>query len=212
MPARGTATNRQLATNRGLASGRGTASGRVNVDGSGGGGGGTDNMIFIQEQVVGGGGAASVTLTPSGGPYRQLSIFYVCRCDNGTAQSLRLQFNGDTAANYDMNLLFAQAGGASAAASVGQTSVRGGEITPSGAAAGAMAGGTIWIPYYATILQAKSITGTNFFNSDNTANNQVTAVEGGVWRTSNAAITSILIFPSAGNFVANSSFSLYGIT
>lgn len=42
MPARGTATNRQLRTNAGLASGRRAASGRLNIDGSGGGGGGAD--------------------------------------------------------------------------------------------------------------------------------------------------------------------------
>ena len=208
MPARGTATNRGLAVDRALASGRGTASGRFNVDGSGGGGGGGDDMTFLDSIAL----DSVQTFSAISGAYRHLEIYYVARSDNVAAQGLLMRFNGDTGANYDYEITQAQDGSFNAiAAGVAQTSIQIGRLNPSGAPAGSMASGRIWIPYYSTTAQDKGALGM-VHCIDAAASTFILLNAGGTWRTANAAITSITFIGGSGAFAANSVASLYGIT
>lgn len=166
-------------------------------------------MTFLDAVVVGGGGAASVAFSAISAAYRHLLIVFACRSDDGATQALLLQFNGDTTANYDWEAGSFIDGGAFAGNSAGATSIRVAVMTNSSGSALAMAAGSILLPYYSTTTQDKSAVGSGVLVDPASANRNVS---GGAWRTANAAITGISIFPAAGSFVANSSFSLYGIT
>ena len=206
MPARGTATNRQLASNRQLAVGRLTASSRQNVDGSGGAA--ADDMTFLQSLDL----ASATTFSAISGAYRHLEIYYVARSDNVAAQGLLMQFNGDTAGNYDYEITqFQDASNNFIGAGVAQTSMQIGRLNPSGAPAGSMATGRIWLPYYSTTTQDKGAIGM-VHCSDAASSTFILLQAGGTWRTANAAITSITLIGGSGGFAANSSASLYGIT
>lgn len=212
MPARGTATNRQVASNRQPAVGRSAASGRLNVDGSGGGGGGADDMTFLDETVVGGGGAASVTFSAISGAYRHLMIFWCGRCDNASPQDLQVQFNGDTAGNYDREYTQYNNANTTFAGSAAASFIALGRVPGTGAPAGAMASGVMTIQYYSTTTQDKIMLNSQFGADGTAVGDMFLNQPGGGWRTSNAAITSIVFTLSAGSFIQNTRFSLYGIT
>ena len=144
--------------------------------------------------------------------YRHLEIYYVARSDNAAAQGLLMQFNGDTGGNYDYEVTQAQDGSFNFIGnSAGATSIQIGRLNPSGAPAGSMATGRIWIPYYSTTTQDKGALGM-VHCIDAASNTFILLNAGGTWRTANAAITSITFIGGSGGFAANSVASLYGIT
>lgn len=206
MPARGTASGRQVATDRGISSGRLPASGRQNVDSSGGGV--VDDMTFLEEQVVGVGGSATVTFTGISQAYRHLMVFFVARCDNAGPQNITIEYNGDgTDANYTRQ--YQQATDASVSTADAEDQIIG-WIPPSGAPAGAFSAGQIFLPYYSTTTQDKS--GVNLQTGVQAASGYFIHNIFCGWNTSNAGITQLVFGLTAGNFVENSRFSLYGIT
>lgn len=207
MPARGNSTNRQNATNRSNAVGRLASVNRQNLSG-----GTVDDMTFLDEVIVGGGGAATVAFNAISGAYRHLCILYVARGDNGANQVLGAQFNGDTGANYDQETLTGVGAGASATGAVASTSLRVGGVIGTGGPTLAFATGEIWFPYYSTTTQDKGALGRYSYPGTLNAVDQVLEVPCGTWRTANAAISSITLFPGAGSFIANTRFSLYGLT
>lgn len=118
-----------------------------------------------------------------------------------TGMDIRFRFNGDTGSNYSFTSL---AGNGSTAASGRQSNT---SYVASYALVGTSANpGTIIMN-----IQNYSNTTTNktviYRNSD--AVSEVTAYAG-LWR-STAAITSVTAFPSANNFAAGSTFTLYGL-
>jgi len=169
-------------------------------------------MSLISETIVGGGGAANITFSAIPGTFRHLQIFWVGRSDQAGAQAIKMQFNADTAGNYDYQDLLTNHTTVAGAASVAQTKMRCGAIPGTGAPADAMGGGTITIPYYATTTEDKLFTAQSWRSDGTAQGNQNMDFNAGAWRTSGSAITQVVIVPDAGNFVANSSFSLYGIT
>ena len=170
-----------------------------------------DDMKFINEQLVGGAGAATVTFSSIPQTYRHLELIWTARCDNGTGQTLLVQFNGDSGNNYDFNRILADGTTLTAAVTTATSSIRVGSLPPTGAPAAHFASGKIRIPYYTTTTQDK-VTLAELFNSIGTAaGDQEPLVIGGHWRTTNAGITSMVLFSSTGNLIENSRFSLYGI-
>jgi hypothetical protein len=67
----------------------------------------------------------------------------------------------------------------------------------------------IYIPSY-TASQNKPTFGISFTEQNNLTGFDLTQPHAGLWR-STAAITSLTFFPGSGDFVAGSSFQLYGI-
>jgi len=133
--------------------------------------------------------------------YRHARIKWQARCDNASAQTVGVQFNGDTGANYEFGLV--ETSGTIQASGTGQTSVRVGIVPGTGAAAGRVSGGFIDIENYSD---------TTFFTTLNAmcqrGDSLVGEYDSGNW-LSTAAVTSITIMLSAGNFIAGSVFTLY---
>lgn len=209
MPARGTATGRQNAVGRQTASGRLSASNRQYVSG---GGGAVDDMTLLDAQVVSAATAANITFSAISGAYSQLIIFLVLRGDHTSATNVLVRFNGDSGANYDWQALSGNNVTASANVAVGATSMVLGRCLGTDAPAGSFGVGTITIPFYSSTTQDKGCVAISGSSSSNLAGGQFSQQFYGNWYTANAAITSIVLFPSTANFVQNSRASLYGIT
>lgn len=171
-----------------------------------------DDMIFLEEQVVGVGGAASVTLDNSGAglsqAYRHLELFWLGRASTNGAKNLRIQFNSDTGNNYSRLLLQGFDTTAQATEENAVASGLIGSLTGLDGLANAVGSGKIILPYYS---------GTVFFKNAHALGGRVDSttsttsdVPRVTWQNV-AAITKIVLFPSANNFIEGSRFSLYGI-
>lgn len=170
----------------------------------GGGGSGPAGFEVIDRIVL---SSAGGTITFAGIPDTFDDLFLVVngRTSNSAIADLRMQFNGDTGNNYDFIVenRFGTANGNAVA------SMRVGDLLGTTAPADYPTSNIIEIPEY---------TGTTFFQAtasgDEVASAQTGAgmfrqSNGGWWR-SKTAVTDILLFPSAGNFVAGTVATLYG--
>lgn len=173
------------------------------------GGGGSGALIKLSQTILGV-DTATVTFSAIVGTYTDLVISVMGR-SSATAQndSVLVQYNGDTANNYDQQELR----GVTSAATAGNNVAGGSAFLGFIPAATATAG-------FAGTIQSviSSYSGTTFFKEAITTNGTidttiVTRVEA-IWHQwrSTTAITSILIFLPSANFKAGSSFTLYGKT
>jgi hypothetical protein len=134
--------------------------------------------------------------------YTDLKVVLSTRAATGGAVDVNIEFNGDTAANYTMRQIQGNGTSALSNSSAKQTA------TSSGATdtASTFASSKIYIPNYL------SGTAKSYSTDTVTENNATTAyasLRAGLW-TGTAAIYSINL--SQGSyFVANSTFSLYGL-
>jgi hypothetical protein len=174
------------------------------------GGGGAE--VLITETALSG-TAASVPFSSIPATYRDLRIVVRGRSDAAGVNNvdLRMQFNGDTGANYDSvftinnnsNTFF---NGEIIAGTYGYM----GQVSAATAPAGVPGvseirvydyRGTTWNKEWQAHCATKRAASTgNLFNFHTS----------GQWR-STAAITSLTVLPSAGNFIAGTVVSLYGI-
>lgn len=124
---------------------------------------------------------------------------------------LNMQFNGDTGGTYGFNFVEAHAGTPTGSwyASNSFTSIVAGQVVAASETAGYFSTGTFTISNYASTSQYKSVVGSAHKPSDNGAGAQFTGTYGGSW-TNTAAINSIRLDPGS-NFVAGSTFTLYGL-
>jgi len=152
--------------------------------------------------------AANVTFTSIPGTFDSLFIIYQARLDaaifNG---SLNLRFNLDAGANYNLQLHGANNAANIAAANSLANQIQVGSITGAAATAGRAGSGDILIPNYAGTTFHKTLVAHNGFSQANTNGDQQYLDSTGTW-ISTAAVTSILLFPGAGNFIAGSTFTL----
>lgn len=167
----------------------------------------------LAENILGS-AASSVTFSSIPGTYRHLKLLIRCRGDTAAAfTSSRIRFNSDTGATYDSQQDSSVGSTSSGFEGLNQTGLDIGEASANTAVAGSCSDHDVSILWYANttfwktaltlhMLQAQTSGGAaNGLHSKNWA---------GRWR-STAAITSITIFPAAGNFVTGSSFSLHGM-
>jgi hypothetical protein len=163
------------------------------------GGGTLDNKLDEQSTASG----ASVTLTvPAGALFRSLVIEITGRSDQASAQLLVAQFNGDVAGNYDYSTLSdVNTTLTGVAPQLAQTSGKVASLSPSGAAAGAVADYEIVIQNAdSTSLRKLWTANGGRWDADNAAGSVIELVHG-QWRNVTAAITSILLKAPAGNLV-----------
>lgn len=166
-------------------------------------------QCLLSEQVLGG-TAATVTFSAIPGTYRNLRLVFQARCnDAATAQGAFLQFNGDTAANYSRQFLSVQNTSITGAQTISNSQ---GATVAFISCAGALANtsGT-------NVIDILNYSGTTFFKTafGNSGAIDSATASGirffsfyGLWANT-SAITSILITPSAGSFIAGSVFDLY---
>jgi len=145
--------------------------------------------------------------------YRHLLLEVSGRCDTGATdtQAVAIRFNNDSGGNYDDE--FVQGGGAtaSAAESLAATQGRIGNFPAATAVASAGSGIRIEVWDYASATFQKSYVALNAFKRQTTTGNVFSAQFAGHWRNT-AAITRIQVLSVAGNFIAGTRFSLYGVT
>ena len=154
--------------------------------------------------------ATSVTFDnlPTSG-YTDLKVVMSVRSDraSSTWDNIQATFNGSSSSNSYRYIL----GTGSAASSGTLTVLYGGDIPATGATSSTFCNTEMYIPNYRSTTAAKSV------SFDTSAENNATAayifLGAGLWNPgTQAAITSItLTSGNAANFVANSTFSLYGI-
>lgn len=161
-------------------------------------------MEPIATTLVGAGGVSSVTFSNIPQNYKHLQIRCLTQAGSGnTTDSLRMQFNGDTGANYAYHALYGTGSAAASTGNTGNSWAKAGQLALSTTIFSSL---VIDILDYANTNKNKtvrSLSGVDFNGSG------VVALESNVWLNT-AAITSITI-PYAVNFAQNSRFSLYGI-
>jgi hypothetical protein len=155
--------------------------------------------------------AASIDFVgiPSG--YKHLQIRYLSRSSRtATTDSFSIRFNSDTASNYARHYLYGDGASASAGASTSQTSANIGTQAAASASANIFGVGVIDVLDYTSSNKNKTIRCLSGTDQNGSGDIQLTS---GLYFATPAAITSITLLAQGGsaNFVANSTFALYGI-
>lgn len=163
------------------------------------------NMVLIRETTLNA-SAASVTFSsiPQTG-YTDLKVVVSARSDRvDTSDNIIISFNGSTA---NLSYRYLQGSGASATSSSGSTGYVG-TLDGNTATSNTFGNAEIYIPNY-TGSTFKSVSSDSV--DETNATNAYATLTATLW-SNTAAITSINLKPQVGsNFVAGSTFSLYGI-
>lgn len=142
---------------------------------------------------------ATVTFSSIPSIYTDLVIVVNANADSST--QLRLRFNSDTGSNYSATMVGADGADAFTVRVSNEASMNAaGLATRSGV-------NILNIMNYANTTTYKTVIGR--WNLDSPGYGE-TGVKIGTWR-STAAITSIVLFPTSGNFTTDSTLTLYGI-
>jgi hypothetical protein len=156
-----------------------------------------NTYVAIAEQTLGS-AAASVTFSSISGAYTDLVL--IINAASSSAASCRLRFNGDTATNYSDTRLYGDGTSATSDILTSRDHINCGDFSTTSINSNQV----ISIQNYSNATTYKTVlTRSNIPASYVFANVSM-------WR-STSAITSIVVFPAAGNLVTGSTFSLYGI-
>lgn len=158
-----------------------------------------------------GASAASVTFSSVPTTFNHLLLACFARSDSvATDVNLQLRLNGDAASNYQYS--FAEfTPGLADGDFYGQTFIQIGK--PPAASATSKMFGASW-----TLISGGAVGGSAFVStatmafrpSGSSAGTNKLCLYGGTYRSS-AAVTSVTVMSGAGSFIANSTFSLYGL-
>lgn len=162
---------------------------------------------LISETVTTG-SASEVNITSIPQGYRDLELRVRARSTfAGTEDTLRIQFNGDTGANYDQQIIFGDnAGSAADTMATGQTTMSIGQLPASTATANFAGASRVDIMDYKTTARFKEV----LMHIGQSYTLQRTQVGAGQWQSA-TAITSARVFWASGNFENSSVVSLYGL-
>lgn len=168
-----------------------------------------NNMVLL-ETIALTQSAASVTFDnlPTSG-YTDLKVVMSANCtgSGATADDIRIRFNGNTSASYSMRSINGSGSAASSASESGQTSSWCGNIGGTGSIYN---NAEIYIPNYLSTSNAKSTSVDNVVEANATAAPMRLIAQ--LWNPgTQAAITSILLYPSTFSWSAGSTFSIYGV-
>ena len=165
------------------------------------------NTFTLIEAKTLGSAVSTVTFSSIPQTYTDLKLVYSAR-NSGSADpwyQVLIQFNSDTtAANYPYRYLY----NASGTQGGGNGNQAIGYSVSNAATANTFSNGEIYIPNY-TSSNYKSTSG-DVVNERNSTTN-IMALYATSWTGTAAAITSLILSQSANDFVANSTFYLYGI-
>ncbi len=159
-------------------------------------------------------GSAAANIDVSGivDDYAHLLLVFSGRSDAAAlSAAVGLRFNNDSAANYDQQYytMRTSPGNVVTAAT---TSINCAQVTAASDTAGAVGVSEIIVPNYAgtTLRKAIAWRGWAKETTDGTTTGYESMVGGGEWR-STAAVTRITLTPSAGNFIAGTRLTIYGM-
>lgn len=155
--------------------------------------------------------AASISFTGINQTFAHLLVVAYLRGDTvAVSTNAMLRFNGDAGANYDYQLLDGSAATASAGEAFAQTSLTAGLAAAASAGANLFSAHHITIPHYAQASNNKAASINSALKTGTASGNLVCRAVAGFWR-SNSAITQVSLTPAAGNFVAGSRVTIYGV-
>jgi hypothetical protein len=145
------------------------------------------------------------------GSYTHFDIRYSARGDTAaTSVVMNLTFNGDTAGNYDRELVQGAASTASAVEGLAQTSAAVASVPGASATAAYAGAGIISVFDYRGVTFQKAGVVTETLRRSTASGNVFIHITGFGWRSA-AAVTSVELALASGKFVDGSKFSLYGI-
>lgn len=180
--------------------------------GNGAGGGGSSYESIAT--VVGTGASGTITFSSIPSTYKALQIRAISRSTfaSAGAGNTKIQFNGDTGANYAWHNLFGDGTTVTANGNSAQTGILIDKTTPMSAELPvlAMAVLVIDIADYASTSKAKTLRSFVGYNGNTGANPEQVRLNSGLW-TSTSAISSITLTAELGSYITTSSFALYGI-
>lgn len=145
---------------------------------------------------------------PSG--YKHLQLRILGRGDRAAGGvSVNMQFNGDTnTANYYSHYI--EGNGSTAYAGAAANVIYIYDLAAASSTTNVFGAQIIDILDYTNTNKNKTVRGLSGWDNNSASPNGQIALQSGLW-SSTAAITSINLTPFSGNFIANSSFALYGV-
>lgn len=165
-------------------------------------------MVAISTLV---GTAASITFSSIPTTFNSLHLTGYFRSDNAaTSATMFLRFNGDTGSNYDYQVVQGNAAVASASEGLAQTQIGIGHSVGNTGGANLFSGISTAIQGYASSANNKALTSKSSYKGGTSSGSLTVTIWSGFWR-SNAPVTSLTVFPSAGNLVSGSRLVLYGV-
>ncbi len=174
-----------------------------------GGSGSSGALTRISQQVLGS-PAATVTFAAIPGTYTNLVLTFAGRSTASVnTDAIILQFNGDAATDYTYSYI--AFGGTLTEGSGTSTSALLGHVSGASSLANGAGAGTVRILNYAGTTFLKTFAASAIAQSGATLSSSEDDIDvKGIWG-STSAITSIVLSPATGpNFVAGSTFTLYG--
>ena len=152
---------------------------------------------------VGGGGAASVTFSSIPATYTHLQLRGIA-CG---PPRFGMEFNSDTASNYNHHFVYGDGASVGAGGSANTTPASGTSIGI------ASTGSTYFTPFVVDILDYANTNKYKTFRglggADQNGSGSIFFTSG-LWQNTNA-ITTIRLFPSSGNLAEYTQYALYGI-
>lgn len=164
----------------------------------------------LLSEVVTSGSQANVTFSSIPATYRNLRIMVSARGDAAAASAqLRLQFNGDTAANYEWQATYFT-NTTSVSGGTATTQIAPADIPAASASTGAVGLADITISNYIGTIFHKSVLFLAGLQPGSSGTSMSSINGYGRWKNT-AAISSVKVFLSSGNFVDGSIVSIYGM-
>ena len=157
-----------------------------------------------------GGIAANVDITSISATYAHLLLVTYARSDAAGTRALQLRFNGDATANYDHQQLLGTAATVQAIETFAAAQIIAGFIPLSTDGANLFSASVTFIPNYAGSTNNKLALSISGLKIGTTTGLMANYLVGGFWRSA-AAINRITLLPNAGNFVAGTRVTLYGM-
>jgi hypothetical protein len=158
-----------------------------------------------------GASAANVDVTGISATYAHLMVSIYARGDvASTATAIGMQFNGDTAANYDFQMLQGSASVAAASETFAGTAANLGFASGNTAGANLFSSTEVFIPHYAGSTNNKQFVTIASVKTGTASGSMFVNVFGGGWR-STAAINRITFLPASGNFVTGTRVTVHAL-
>lgn len=178
----------------------------IGIIASSGGAAAGGDFESIATVTVGAGGASNITFSSIPATYQHLQVRMLAR-NTSTSNGYNARFNSDSGSNYARHYLIGTGSSVVAAAVTSTTSAVLNDAAISTSGTNIFGASVCDILDYGSTIKNKTIKTLGGF--DNNGSGSVGFLSGLYMSTS--AISSILIFPDAGNFAEFSQFALYGI-
>lgn len=157
--------------------------------------------------------ASSIVFDSIPANYTHLQIRYAARCSRSdyTVAALFARFNSDSGSNYSGHYLGGNGGSAFAYGGANYTFSPAGLVSGTNVAASIFSGGVIDVLDYQNTNKYKTVRSLAGFNGNASGTGDEINFQSGSWRNTNAITKIEFTIETSANFLANTTFALYGI-